>query len=185
MYQLPQLSTDRLLLRRIELNDIPALLKHANNPKIAEQIFNIDYPYTAENAVARMHFVYEALKKEDRFIFAIVHKEDNELMGEIGLHLDGNYKAEMGYWISESYWGQGLVTEAIAAALQFGFTTLNLHKIFATHFVGNEASGRAMIKNGMIKEAKLKDHYLYNNAFQSLVQYRLTKDEYAELHSSK
>lgn len=181
MYSLPQLTTDRLILRRIELSDVPSLLKHANNPKIAEQIFNIDFPYTEEQAVARMHFVFEALKNKERYIFAITDKSSNEVIGEIGLHLDNNYKAEMGYWISEDYWGIGLITEAIAAALHFGFEDIGLNKIFATHFIHNPASGKAMLKNGMIKEAELKDHYFYNNAFQSLVQYRLTKAEYRDL----
>jgi len=158
-----------------------SLIKHANNPKIADQIFNIDYPYTEENAIERLNFVFQALKKENRYVFAIADTHNNELIGEIGIHLDEGNKAEMGYWLSEDYWGKGLMTEAIGAALQFGFNEVGLNKIFATHFLENPASGKAMKKNGMIKEAELKDHYFYNGMYKSVVQYRLTKAEYEAL----
>lgn len=160
---------------------MPSLVRHANNPKIADQIFNIDYPYTEENAIERMNFVFQALKQEDRYIFAIADKVHNEVIGEIGIHIADGNKAEMGYWLSEDYWGKGLITEAIAAALRFGFEEVGLNKIFATHFLENPASGKAMIKNGMVKEGELIDHYFYNGSYKSVVQYRLTKAEYEAL----
>ena len=85
----------------------------------------------------------------------------------------------MGYWLAEPYWNQGYTSEAAAALLQYGFNTLGLHKILATHLVENPASGKVMIKNGMIKEGELKDHAKKNGVYRSLIQYRLTKEEYA------
>jgi RimJ/RimL family protein N-acetyltransferase len=95
------------------------------------------------------------------------------------LHLDkNNNNAQFGYWVAEPFWGNGIATEATAAVLQFGFEKLNLNKIYATHFPDNKASGKVMLKNKMIKEGELKDHYRVNNEYRSVIQYRLTKQEY-------
>jgi len=62
---------------------------------------------------------------------------------------------------------------------------LNLNKIYATHYPTNPASGKVMLNNKMIKEAELKDHYKINDDCRSVIQYRLTKQEYEKLHARK
>lgn len=173
------LHSTRLTLRKIKLSDMPDLLRHVNHPQIADNIFNIGYPYTEEDAVARIHFVWNGWARNERWVFAIIWNETGELIGEIGIHPDkANNRAEMGYWIGEKYWGKGIATEAIGMALKFGFEKQGLHKIFATHFLGNPASGKAMERNGMILEAEMKDHYLWEGEYRSVRQYRLTEEEY-------
>ena|SRR6218665_2639136 len=184
MEEFPQLTTERLKLRRMQLSDLPSLLKYVNNPKISDQIFNIPYPYGEEDAVFRMNFVLQGFKNRERYVFAITCKDQDELIGEIGLHLDkGNNHAQFGYWLGEPFWSKGLATEALAAILKFGFTQLNLNKIYATHYPDNPASGKVMTANHMIKEAELKEHYLIDGKYRSVVQYRLTHQEYASLHA--
>ena len=182
MKEFPELNTSRLKLRKIQLSDVPSLIKYCNNKNIADQIFNIPYPYGEEDAVFRINFVLQGFKNKERYVFAISFKESDELIGEIGLHLDeNNNSAQFGYWIGEPFWNKGIATEAIAAILKFGFEKLNLNKIYATHYPANIASGKVMIKNKMIKEAELKEHYRINNEYRSVIQYRLTKQEYVEI----
>lgn len=179
METFPQLNTNRLILRKIKLSDAPALIKYAGNKKISDQILNIPYPYSEEDAVYRMNFVYQGFKNKERFVFAITLNGSDELIGEIGLHLDkSNNCAQFGYWIAEPFWGKGIASEALAAILEFGFKTLNLNKITATHYPNNPASGKVMVNNKMIKEAELKAHYKVNDEYRDVVQYRLTKEEY-------
>lgn len=174
----PQLITERLLLRKIKLEDAPVLIKYCNNKKISDQILNIPFPYGEEEAVFRMNFIFQGLKNKDRYVFAITLKEKDELIGEIGLHLDkANDSAQFGYWVAEPFWCMGIATEATAALLKFGFG-LGLNKIYATHYVDNPASGHVMIKNKMIKEAELKEHIKPGEVYKSVIQYRLTKAEY-------
>lgn len=183
MEAFPILITERLRLRRMKLSDFPSLMKYANNRKISDQIFNIPYPYTEEYAIFRMNFMLQAFANKERFIFAITFKEQNELIGEIGLHLDKpNNKAEIGYWVAEPFWGKGIATEAVKAILNFGFAELDLNKIFATHYPENPASGKVLANCGMIKEAELKEHYLIDNVYKSVNQYRLTKAEFTEIN---
>ncbi len=162
----PQLYTKRLILRKMEIEDIPSLVKYANNKKIADYIINIPYPYYEPDAAFRMSYVVQGFKKKARYVFAIVLKESDELIGEISLHF-GNDKqrAELGYWLGEPFWNQGITTEAIAAILEFGFDTLELKEVFASCHVDNKASGKVLLNNGMIEQA----------VSGNVIQYRLTK----------
>ncbi|MEO5644271.1 MAG: GNAT family N-acetyltransferase [Bacteroidia bacterium] len=181
MKTFPELNTERLTLRKIRIDDIPSLLRYVNNRAISDQIFNIPYPYHEEDAIFRMNFVYQGFKNKERYVFAITLKDNDELIGEIGLHLDKeNNCAQFGYWIGEPFWNKGIATEAAAAILKFGFEKLELNKIYATHYPDNEASGKVMINNKMIMEAELKDQYRIDNVYKSVNQYRLTKKEYEE-----
>jgi ribosomal-protein-alanine N-acetyltransferase len=182
----PELVTDTLRLRKIRISDVPSLLKHCHNKKISEQIINIPYPYREEDAVFRINFVWQGFKNKERYVFAITYKSNDELLGEIGLHLDNsNNSAQFGYWIAEPFWGKGIASEATAAILKFGFMDLNLNKIYATHYPENMASGKVMLKNKMIKEAELKAQYKIEGSYKDVIQYRLTKAEYLDLNKSK
>ncbi|GAA4737105.1 GNAT family N-acetyltransferase [Flavisolibacter ginsenosidimutans] len=182
MNQLPQLSTNRLLLRSLQVTDIASLVKYANNKAIADNVLNIPHPYTEKDAVFWLNFVLQGFQHKERFVFAIVQKEGSEFIGAIGLHPAGKHdNAEMGYWLGEPFWGGGLMTEAAGVVLKFGFEELNLHKIYATHFTDNIASGKVMVNNGMIKEGELKDQYKVGDVYKSVIQYRLLKNEWAEM----
>ncbi len=188
MEELPELITNRLKLRKIELGDVSSLLKYANNKNISDQIFNIPFPYQEEDAIYRLNFVLQGFKNKERYVFAITLKDSKELIGEIGLHLDkANNSAQLGYWIAEPFWGKGIATEATSEILKFGFEKLNLNKIYATYYPENKASGKVMLNNKMIKEGELKEHYRINNVYRSVIQYRLTKQEYEErnTHSTR
>jgi RimJ/RimL family protein N-acetyltransferase len=182
MKTLPEINTAQLTLRRMELKDLLSLVKYANNEKIAANIFNISYPYTENDAVFRYNIVLQGLINENRYIFAITNKTSGELIGEIGLNLDvDNNRAEVGYWIAEPFWGKGFATEALAAALSFGFEQVHLNKIFATHFLHNPSSKKVLTNNGMIKEAEFIEHYKIDGEYKSAAQYRLTYSEYKAL----
>ncbi|MER3328302.1 MAG: GNAT family protein, partial [Candidatus Kapaibacterium sp.] len=115
-------------------------------------------------------------------IFTITQKDENELIGEIGLRLETEHnKAEIGYWIAEPYWGKGIATEAVAAVIKFGFEEIKLNKIFATCFDGNDVSGKVLEKNSMILEGNLKQEYFFKGEYRDSLHYRITKDEYLNL----
>lgn len=179
----PELITETLRLRKVKISDVPSLLKYCHNKKISEQIINIPYPYREEDAVFRINFVWQGFKNNERYVFAITFKNSDELIGEIGLHLDkSNTSAQFGYWIAEPFWAKGIASEATAAILKFGFMDLHLNKIYATHYPENPASGKVMLKNKMIKEAELKAHYKIDGNYRDVIQYRLTKAEYLDLN---
>lgn len=150
MSDFPELTTSRLLLRAMTPADIPALVKYANNRKIADRVLNVPYPYREHDAIFRMSKVLQGFNRKTHYSFAIILKETSELIGEIGLHpLPGNKQGQTAYWLAEPLWGQGLVSEALAAILDFGFSTLELDLIFAECKRDNIGSIRVLEKNDM------------------------------------
>lgn len=182
MKAFPQLSTDRLILRRVDTEDIPAMVKYANNRTIADNTLTLPYPYTVDDAVNWISFSIQGYRSGERYIFAIELKESHEFIGAIGLHVKQEHnKAEIGFWLGEPFWNRGIMSEALRAVLDYGFNTLHFNKLFATHFLENTASGKVLQKAGMIQEAVLKDEYRIKGKYRSVVQYRLTEAEYQAL----
>ena len=176
-----QLQTERLLLNFLSYKDIPKIIEYAANPKIADNLLSLPFPYFEEDAIFLINSANQSLKTGEAYKFAIrIKKEDKlEFIGVVGLLLDINHnKAELGYWIGEPFWNKGLMSEALGKIIEFGFETLQLNKIIANHFLHNPASGKIMIKNRMIKEAEIKDHFKKGDKYLDIIQYRLTKEEY-------
>ena len=180
------LNTDRLLLRKLQAADIPLLVKYAGNKAIADNVLNVPHPYTEEDAIFWLNFVLQGYKNGERFVFAITLKQTAEFIGAVGLHPFAKHgTAELGYWLGQPFWVRGLMTEAVRAMLRFGFEELNLHKIHATHFTDNPASGKVMLHNGMIKEGEWKEQYKVGNEYKSVLQYRLLKSEWEERNKQR
>lgn len=176
-----QLESKNIILNSLSYRDIPSILEYANNPKVSDNLLHLPFPYYEKDAIFWINTANEGRKTGETYKFAIRSKADKNLnfVGGIGLMIDKNHnKAEIGYWLGEPFWGNGFVSEAVSLIIKFGFETLELNKIFATHFIGNPASGKVMIKNNMIKEAHIKDHYKKGDKYLDIFQYRLTREEY-------
>jgi len=109
---------------------------------------------------------------------AIILKSAQMLIGAIGLNMNLRFnRAELGYWVAKEYWNQGYCTEASGAMLEYGFHTLNLHKITATHIKRNPSSGKVMEKIGMKKEGILQEHVTKWDKYEDLVIYGILRKE--------
>ena len=182
METLPQLETERLILRSPCAGDIADIVEYANNPVIAETTLNIPHPYTEQDAINWLSKGYLGFSDKSEYSFGIEVKATGTFIGGIGLKVNKRFnRAEIGYWLGEPFWNQGFGTEALKPILKFGFESLMLHKIEAHYLVTNVASGRIMDKNGMIREGELIEHVKKDDQYLSLIQYRLTKTEYETL----
>ncbi|MCX2745571.1 GNAT family N-acetyltransferase [Mangrovivirga sp. M17] len=178
----PVLKTDRLILSKPLVSDVPDIVRQANNKKIEAFTLNIPHPYSEDDAVSWLNMINQGWNEGSQVTFKVSTKTDKEFIGAIGLKINKRFNhAELGYWLGEDFWGAGFITEAIGAILNYGFNQLNLHKIHAHYMEGNPASGKVMEKNGMIREAELKDHVKKDGKYLSIIQYRLTQEEYKSI----
>ena len=174
-----ELRTTRLLLRSFERKDIPVLVRLAGAREVAATTANIPHPYT--EADARSFFVYgeEEFRAGRSAIFAITMLKEGDLCGAVGLSIaPAHRRAELGYWIGIPYWRRGFATEAASAAVAFGFNTLGLHRIHASHFAGNVASQRVLEKIGMRHEGRSREHVRKWDRFIDLENYGLLAKEF-------
>lgn len=176
----PILQAERVMLRPFQLSDASEVQRLAGDFAIADTTANIPHPYP-DGAAEQWIQSYSSRFAEGReVVFAIIIREENLLGGAIGLHqIDTeNERAEMGYWIGVPFWGRGYCTEAAAAVITFGFTQLQLQRIFACHFKRNPASGRVMAKNGMKWEGCLRQHLKRRGRFEDLDYYGILREEW-------
>ena len=150
----PTLETERLKLRRYTEADIPELVPLIGTREVAATTLRIPHPYTEQDARA-----FLAIKDPDKIWLAITLRRDGRQIGGIGLTVDAQHQhAELGYWLGVPYWGKGYATEAARAMLRYGFHDLGLHRIFASHFKHNPASGNILRKLGMCYEGCQREH---------------------------
>lgn len=136
-------------------DDAPALIRHANNPRVAENLRDrFPSPYTPADAEAWLSIVTQG---EPLLDFAIV--VDDEPVGGIGLALGSDIErvsAEVGYWVGEAYWGRGLATDALRAFVPWAMGSFALTRLYATTFAQHHASRRVLEKSGFSLEAILR-----------------------------
>lgn len=110
-------------------------------------------------------------------------------IGSIGFELDalrpGLKSRELGYSLSEDYWGQGIMTEAARRLLQYGFETLGLDSVMIRTGTTNERSQRVIDKCGFHYEGTLRRCYqMYNGALRDSRVYSMLRAEYEELRGA-
>ncbi len=120
------------------------------------------HPYARENGEKFIAFV---TANDPVHISAI--DIEGEAVGGIGLHPQADIQcknAELGYWLAESFWGKGIIKEAIKQITVVGFKTFDITRIFARPFGTNTASQKALEKAGFTLEAR-SDSYRIEKTF--------------------
>lgn len=146
------IETDRLILRRFELSDAPAMF--ANWASDDEVTKYLTWPTHADVSVTEgiLGQWVPQYEKDDYYNWAIVLKEHGpQPIGNINVaHWSEDREApEIGYCMSRRWWHQGIMTEALGAVLGFLFDRVGVEQIVALHDTNNPHFGGVMRKCGM------------------------------------
>ncbi len=145
----------RSVLRRWRLDDIPSLVRHANNRRVWRNLRDrFPHPYTAADAD---HWIRQATGVTPQTHFAIA--VNGEAAGGIGFDLQTDVfrrSAEIGIWLGETFWGRGIGTEAVRAMTDFAFANFDVCRVYAGVFEWNPASMRMLEKAGYAFEGRLR-----------------------------
>jgi [ribosomal protein S5]-alanine N-acetyltransferase len=82
-----------------------------------------------------------------------------------------HYRAELGYVLHPEHWRKGIMKEAIAEVLKYGFGTMKLHSVEARISAGNEASGATLTSSGFTKDAYFKEDFYFRGRFFDTIVY--------------
>ena len=166
------ITTENLILRPFREEDVPAITAEMNDPEVVKTTHAMSYPFPEENVRRWIGGMSAAWEKGSSCVFAVTGRETGEMYGFICLVMEPrDYRAELGYAYGRRHWGKGIGTEACRAVIDFGFQVLDLHKIYARHFVSNPASGRVMQKSGMEYEGTQKSHDFKDGRFEDVASY--------------
>jgi RimJ/RimL family protein N-acetyltransferase len=149
------LELGNLKVRSWRKDDLKALVLHANNAKIAANLRDqFPHPYTRLDAI---DFLDYAHTQEPECSFAI--ELGGEAVGGVGFLLGrdiARISAEMGYWLSEEFWGRGIATRVVTAMSDWAFDNYALTRVFAMAFAHNAASIRVLEKAGFEREGLMR-----------------------------
>jgi RimJ/RimL family protein N-acetyltransferase len=150
-----ELRLTRCTLRPWRRGDEASLVRHANNRNVSRNLRDrFPFPYTAADADA---WLSSTLEQKPPANLAI--EIDGAAAGGIGLQLHDDERrrtAEIGYWLAEPFWGQGIATEALRAMTAYAFEQFDLVRLEAGVFSWNPASARVLEKCGYVLEGRAR-----------------------------
>lgn len=143
------IETSRIILRAWQESDAEDLYEHASNPTVGPAA---GWPVHRSVEISRQ-VILSVLS--DPGMFAVTLKGQNRVIGNIGLRIGRKSKlgihddeAEIEYWIAESYWGLGLIPEALLEIMRYAFEQIDLNILWSGYFEGNNRSKRVQEKCG-------------------------------------
>ena len=147
-----KLETERLILRPFEEGDLFDLYEYASVEGVGEMA-----GWKHHESLEESKEILEKLFIEGKITFALVYKENNKVIGSLGIEkyreeeleeLKELKCREIGYVLSKDYWGQGLMVEAVKEALRYCFEELKLDAVTCGHSYINNQSRRVIEKSG-------------------------------------
>jgi RimJ/RimL family protein N-acetyltransferase len=170
------LETARLRLRPMGESDIQAHFAVFADPEVARYWSREPWTELAQ-AEESIKAIMAAGADGSEARFGIELKSSGELIGNVGLHhfFEQNRRCEIGYALASAYWGQGIATEALRAAIRHGFDALDLNRIEADIDPRNIGSARVLEKLGFRKEGYMPERWIVFGEFADTVNYGLLK----------
>lgn len=153
------IETERLILRPFKQSDLDDFYEYASVEGVGEMA-GWKYHENKEKSQS----ILDLFINEDK-TFAIVLKENNKVIGSLGVEEYGMEQAlseffdyngrEIGYVLSKDYWGKGLMPEAVKAVINYLFNELNLDFLTCGYYEFNNQSKKVQEKCGFKPYRKL------------------------------
>jgi ribosomal-protein-alanine N-acetyltransferase len=175
-----ELDTERLILRRFIIEDAENMFKNwAHDDEVTKYL---TWPSHQDISVSK--YVIEQWMqdyvKNDYYSWAIVLKELNEPIGNIGVvkQLDDIKMVHIGYCIGKKWWNKGYVSEALNRLIKFFFEEVGVNRIESRHDPNNPNSGKVMVKCGMKYEGHMRQSDKTNQGIADTIYYGIIAKDY-------
>ena len=155
-------ETERLIIRSPIPSDAEDIfINYTQDPEVTK--FLTWKPHISiEQSKGFIQYCIENMNTEKKLILSICSKLSNQVIGMHEYRISG-FQAELGYVLSRKYWNQGIMTEAIKPTIHYMMNREGIFRIWATHDIDNEASGKVMEKIGMQFEGVLRKYAMHPN----------------------
>ena len=155
----PEMRTRRLVLREPTMNDAAWYLEHFSRSEIVRGQ-GCPAPKNIDAARGELReYLVDLYKKRMGFRWVITLKGHGKPIGSVGFYKwspSAGYQAEMGYDLDKEYWGQGIMTEAMEAVIDFGFRKMKLNRVEVFIMPRNKRSIGLVKRLGFKKEGVLR-----------------------------
>ena len=179
--RIPILETERLILRRMKVEDAGDMYEYACQPEVTKYL--TWSPHTSRDYTRDyLTYVQKQYEEGEYYDWALIYKEEMKMIGTCGFTSfdDENNAGEIGYVLNPDYWGKGLAAEAVREVMKFGFQRLNLHRIEAKHIEGNNQSRRVMEKCGMSYEGTHRSSMYIKGEYRTICICAILREEFLQ-----
>ncbi|WP_211748362.1 GNAT family N-acetyltransferase [Paenibacillus sp. Marseille-Q4541] len=177
---LPELHTERLWLRKLRDQDSQQIFKIWSDPLVTK-FMNIESMHSEEDAREMIELLHKCSLTEEGFRWAIIEKSSGNVIGSCGFNhwqLEGAYRGEIGYELASSHWRKGLMTEAVNAMLDYGFTVMELNRIEALVDPRNSASAQLLASLSFTCEGILRQLQYTSTGYKDMQMHSLLFEEW-------
>ncbi len=174
--EFPQIETNNLVLREMELSDAEAIFQIYADNDVTKYI-DLETATDLAQAKFLVNRRVELFRSGQRIRWEIARKDDNIIIGSCGFtQWDKNfYRAEIGYELAKKHWRKGIMTEALEAVIYFGFQRMELNRIEALVMLENIASMTLLEKLGFQEEGILREYGYWKGKFHDLKMFSILK----------
>ncbi len=176
---LPTLETDRLVLKKITVNNAEDMYTYASLDSVTRYLLWSPH-LNIEDTRGYIEYINLQYKKGNYADWGITLKDEDTFIGTVGFaDFDfENNTGEVGYVLNPSYQGKGYMTEAVNAVLSVAFDRIGLDKVILRIMEENRASIRLAIRIGFALE-RIGDEPLNVKGVDHIIHYySLTKEAY-------
>jgi len=172
----PHLETTRLTLRKPLKKDAAALLEVTQDEDVM-RYYGMDAYKSKAEAVEEINWFKGIFTRGEGIRWIITERGKERYIGDIGFHdhQTVHSRAEIGFKLARAYWNRGLMSEALVAVLEYGFTQMRLNRVQAVVDPQNAACLSVLRKAGFVKEGLLRDYEHESGGFVDLVMLSLLK----------
>lgn len=177
----PVLNTPRLVLRRLLPSDAEAVFHIRGDYEVTK--YNTGKAYAnVQQASELIDAIERSYNDHNEVRWGITRKGHGEVIGMCGYNywIRHDHRGSIGYDLARAYWGQGIMSEAVRAIVEFGFDHMALNRIEADADARNPASARVLEKVGFQREGLQREQFYEDGAFHNLVLFGLLKREYVK-----
>jgi RimJ/RimL family protein N-acetyltransferase/GrpB-like predicted nucleotidyltransferase (UPF0157 family) len=172
-------------IRPWQMSDAADIAAIINNKKIQDNLRDgIPFPYTENDGADFINNMLNA-KRGSTFAFAII--VDDKIAGSIGAFRQENIHsrtAELGYYVGEEYWCNGVCTTAVKLLCRYVFDNTDIIRIYAEPFAYNAASCRVLEKAGFKYEGTLRSNAIKNDEVLDMKMYgfiRIPANDFSQM----
>ncbi|MEK5061763.1 GNAT family N-acetyltransferase [Paenibacillus sp. FSL H7-0326] len=177
---IPELKTERLLLRKLMRKDSKEIYTIWSDPKVTAYM-NIAAMHSVQEAEDMIDLLGQASQTEDGFRYAIILQESGAVIGSCGFNywqLQGAFRGEIGYELASTHWRKGYMTEALRALLHYGFETMGLNRIEALVDPRNTASQQLLHGLSFQCEGLLRQLHYTSTGYKDMQMHSILFEEW-------
>ncbi len=175
----PVLHTQRLRMRMLDAQDAEALFAIFSDREVMRYWSTAPWSDAAEGE-GMVAGDRDALARGTAIRYGLEERTSATLIGTVSLHAfdPANRRAEVGYALARSRWGQGLMHEALVVLIEHAFTALALHRLEADIDPRNAGSARSLERLGFVREGLLRERWHVGGEVSDTALYGLLRSDW-------